>query len=155
MELSDPAGPSSSPTDNDGTSRRRSGRVKQQAMRNQSDPDTPQNGSVGQKRKRVTPSNHDADGQDSAVEEDISPDEGESDPDEEELKERRQKAFKARKSAARPASKKSKLTAPKIMNLPERPAKKGSKKRAKTKKKKSRARPSAVVSDEDSGLYGR
>ena len=155
MELSDPAVPSSSPTDNDGASCRRSGRVKQQAMRNQNDPDTLQNGSGGEKRKRVTSYNDDADGQDSDTEEDISPDEGESDSDEEELRERRQKAFKARNSATRPASKKPKLTAPKTMKLPERPATRGSKKPAKTKKKKSRARPSAVVSDEDSGLYGR
>ena len=154
MEPSDPAVPSSSPTDNDGTSRRRSGRVKQQTMQNQYDPQISQNGSGGEKRKRVTSRNDDADGQDSDTEDDMISDEGESDPDEEELRERRQKASKARKSATRPASKKPKLTAPKIMKLPERPAMKGSKKPAKAKKK-SRARPSAVVSDEESGLYGR
>lgn len=139
MELSDPAAPSSSPSINDLTSRRRSARVKQ--------PPVPY-WSSGEKRKRDILSEQDLDS-----EEESEPDGSDSGPDEEELKERRRKAPKAKNASNRPVSKKPKTVASMTTKLPVRSATNGFKKPAKPKK--SRARPSAAVLDEEGGLYGK
>lgn len=151
MELSDPAVSSPSPTNNDATNRRRSGRTKQQPVLYQKDPNIFYSSSGGEKRKRVASHGGDAQGQDVDSEDESDPEGSDSGPDEEELKERRKKIMKARKPSDRPASKKPKTTATITTKLPVRPATNGFKKPAKPKK--TRARPSAAVPDEDGGLY--
>ena len=152
MDPSDPAVPSSSPSNNDATNRRRSGRAKQQPVPYWKDPNIPQSSSSGEKRKRNASRNGDMNGQDDDSEEESEPQGSESGPDEEELKKRRRKAPRPRKPASRPTSKKPKTAISMTTKLPVRPATNGFKKPAKPKK--SRARSSAAVLDKDSGLYG-
>ena len=153
MELPDPAASSSSPTNNDATNRRRSGRTKQQPVLYQKDPNILYSSSGGEKRKRVASHGGDVHRQDVDSEDESDPEGSDSGPDEEELKERRKNIFKARKPSDRPASKKPKTAAAITTKLPVRPATNGFKKPAKPKK--TRARPSAAVPDEDGGLYSK
>lgn len=152
MELSDAAVSSSSPFNNDATNRRRSGRTKQQPVLYQKDPNIPYSSSGGEKRKRVASRGDDVVERVDDSEDDSGSDGGDSGPGEEELKERRKRAPQARKPSVRPAAKKPRTSAAMTTKLPVRPATNGFKKPAKPRK--SRARPSAAVLDEDGGLYG-
>ena len=143
MEISDPVAPSSSPSANDATNRRRSGRAKQQPLLYQQDPRISQSGSSAGKRKRTEPRGGDAEDDDNDSES-----ESESDPDAEELRDRRKKAKKAPR---KPTAKKVKTLA--TTKLAVRPAINGVIKPAKPKK--SRARPSAAVAQDEDGLYGK
>ena len=151
MEPSDPAPTSSSPAQNDSTNRRRSGRAKQQPVLFQEDPNIPQSSSSNGKRKRTQLRGGDAIGDDASSEEEESP-EDEGSPDEEELKERRRKAPKAKKPSSKPAAKKPKTNGA-TTKLAVRPATNGFKKHAPPKR--SRAKPSAAIVEDESGLYGK
>ena len=148
-ELSDPATPDTSIDMNGAANRRKSGRARQKPVLLNKDPNIPQVSSGSGKRKRA----------DARVEdvEDLSDDEnessqGESDPDEEELKERRRKAVRSRKTPTKSAAKRVK-TGPNLnTNLAVRPAVHKARKAAKPKS--SRARPIKNAADAGSGLYG-
>ena len=148
MESSDPAPTSSSPPTNGATNRRRSGRAKNQPVLFQEDPNIPQSSSSNGKRKRVHLRGGDATEEDGTSDEEESV-QGESDPDEEELKERRRKA---KKPFAKPAAKRAKTNGV-TTKLAVRPANNGLKKPAPPKR--SRAQPNPAVMDEESGLYGK
>lgn len=147
MEISEPVAPSSSPSANDATNRRRSGRAKQQPVLYQQDPRISQSGSSAGKRKRTEPRGGDAEDDDKDSESESDPAESESDPDAEELRDRRKKA---KKVPRKPTAKKVKTLA--TTKLAVRPAINGVTKPAKPKK--SRARPSAAVAQDEDGLYG-
>lgn len=151
MDLSDPATPDTSVDMNGTTDRRKSRRAKQKPVLINKDPNIPQ-ASVGSgKRKRADTRAEEIE-EPSDLDEDGSS-QGESDPDEEEIKDKRRKAARSKKTSTKPATKKSKTGPTLTTNLVVRPAVNGAKKA--TKPKQSRARPIKNAADAGTGLYGQ
>lgn len=153
MELSDPLSPDPASISS-ATSRRKSTRTKQKPVLLQEEVSTPTVNSGNNKRKRTElRGGNSVDNEDNLSESENSPQESDGDPDEEELKERRRRAPKAKKPQTKPAAKKPKvghtITTTK---LAVRPAINGTKKASKPKKPP--ARSSADISDSGNGLYG-
>lgn len=153
MELSDPITPESHPGADHAPNRRKSARTRQKPVLLQDDVVASRSSIVNGKRKRgdnegegATDSGHDLLGEES------SPSESDGDPDEEELKEKRRRASRAKRAQIKPAAKKSKTIGVKTASLPVRPAINGSNKTSRPKK--SQARPNRPVLDDDTGLYG-
>ncbi|KAL8715367.1 MAG: hypothetical protein Q9220_000700 [cf. Caloplaca sp. 1 TL-2023] len=148
MELSDPESAQASPSPNDATHRRKSGRVKHQPVLLQNDPNISIATNSSTKRKRAaTLDQGDINGQES---QESSLDESDGDPDEEELKEKRRKS-RSKKAVAKPAPKKAKMDKSSTTHLPLRPAINGIKKPSKPKRPQ--ARPNAALTDAGTGLY--
>lgn len=150
MDLSDPATPHASSSPNDATSTRRSGRVKHKPVLLQTDPNASLLANGTGKRKRDA--NLEEDDVDIIGSESSDLDESNGDPDEEELKEKRRKS-RSKKPVTKPAAKKPKTGAPNTTSLPVRPATNGVKKPSKPRQ--TRAKPSAVIDDEGTGLFCR
>ena len=150
MELSDPATPRGSPNMNNAPNRRKSGRVTQKPVLLNKDPNIIQVSTSSGKRKRAE--SHVDEVEDSSDAERSASSHNESDPDEEELKERRKKTARSRNPPAKSAAKKAKTGPSLTTNLAVRPAVNGVKKT--TKPKKSRARPVQDGEDAGTGLYG-
>lgn len=152
MELSDPPTPDTSIDLDVTANRRKSGRATQKPVLLNKDPNIPQvsTGSSA-KRKRTDPRVEDFSHTSSEEVESIS----ESDPDEEELKERRRKASRPKKARSSQSVSKKTKTAPALTtNLAVRPATNGIKKAAKPKKARARpAKNAANAADDGTGLY--
>lgn len=148
MDLSDPATPQASSSPNGATSTRRSGRAKHKPVLLQTDPNASIVANGSGKRKR------DANSEEVDVDivgsESSDLDESNGDPDEEELKEKRRKS-RSKKPTTRPAAKKPKTAVSKTTSLPVRPATNGVKKPSKPRQP--RAKPTAVIDDDGTGLF--
>ncbi len=140
MELSDPES-------SHATNRRKSGRAVKKPDFFQEDPTTPSTNSAKRKRADRAVEDDEDIGEDASGEESVEDSDGEA--DEEELKEKRRRASKAKKGQSKPAAKK-----PKTVNgmgkLAIRPAPNGVKKTSRPRKPP--PRQSAV--EEVDGLYG-
>lgn len=153
MELSDPITPQSNPGAANATNRRKSARTRQKPVLLQDDVSASRSSNANGKRKRGENEERDAaDSDDDLSGEDSSPLESDGDPDEEELKEKRRKAPRAKRAQGKPAAKKPKTTGVKTASLPVRPAINGSKKPPRPPKPQ--ARSNRAVSDDETGLFG-
>ena len=151
MELSDPASPDHSA--NDATNRRTSGRAKQKPVLYQQDPNISVVSNSNGKRKHVElPGGDDGSQKEDGSAEDSSIDGSDGDPDEEELKEKRRKAPKAKKGPVKPAVKKARTRNDVTTKLPIRPATNGVRKPAKPRKPRARQ---PAVEQAGTGLYGK
>ena len=150
MELSDPMTPDTSVELNDTADRRRSGRARQKPVLLNKDPNIPHLSTTNGKRKRAE--SHTEDIGDISDDGDESS-QGESSPNEEELKEQRRKAARSKRSNVTSAAKKVKTGHNLTTNLAVRPAINGARKAAKPKQ--SRARPVKDTDDAGTGLYGQ
>ncbi|KAL6721547.1 cohesin complex subunit [Lecanora helva] len=150
MELSDPPTPDTSIDMNSTTDRRKSGRAKQKPVLLNKDPNIPHSSmSSGGKRKRVEA--HTETVAELSDEDEDESSHVESDPDEEELKDKRRKLARSKKAAPKSAAKKRKTGPDLSANLAMRPAVNGVKK---TKKpKQPRARPLKNDAEAGTGLY--
>lgn len=151
MELSDPITPHSGA--GDATNRRKSARAKQKPVLLQDDITTSRSTNGNAKRKRGDIEGENAtDSDDDILGEESSAQESDGDPDEEEIKEKRRRAPRAKKAPGKPAAKKPKTTNVRATKLPVRPAMNGVKKASRPAKP--RARSKRAVSNDGTGLYG-
>lgn len=151
MELSDPLTPDPSGA----TNRRKSTRTRQKPVLLQEDFSTTRSNSGSNKRKRTEPrSEESADNEEDNISDDeSSPEESDGDPDQEELKERKRRAPKPKKTQIKPSAKKPKVdNTTTTTKLAVRPAMNGTKKASKPKKPP--ARSIADASEDVTGLYG-
>lgn len=149
MELSDPNTSPASSSPNNAT-RRKSGRVKHKPVLLNNDPNASISSYNSGKRKRAdTLEQLDTNG---SIAEETSFDEGDGDPDEEEMKEKRRKS-RSKKSSEKPAAKKPKTAKLQSTSLPVRPAVNGVKKPPKPRRPRPQA--NAAISDEETGLFGK
>ena len=153
MELSDPITPEYNPGEGNATNRRKSARTRQKPVLLQDDVTTSRSSNVNGKRKRrdnegggATESDHDLSGEDS------SPLESDGDPDEEELKEKRRRAPRAKRAQGKPAAKKPKTTGVKTASLPVRPAINGSQKTSRPKKPQAKSNRADL--NDNTGFFG-
>ena len=152
MERSDPATPEPISGANGATHRRRSGRTVHKPVLLQEDPNVSQITNGNGKRKRIDIRGGDVidvDGEDSEGE--ITPEDSDGDPDEEELREKTRRAPRPKKVRGKPAAKKPKTTAMTMTKLAVRPATNGIKKSTRTKKP--RARANFIVAENGTSLY--
>lgn len=153
MELSDPITPEPNPGAVNATNRRKSARTRQKPVLLQDELIALRSQNTNGKRKRVdTEAGVATDSDHNLLGEDSSPSESEGDPDEEELKEKRRRASRAKRAQGMPAAKKPKSTGVKTASLPVRPAVNGAKKPSRPRKHQ--ARSIRAGSDHETGLYG-
>ena len=153
MELSDPAIHDPNSSSPNATDRRRSARTRSKPTPQvEVDASRSSNGSTKRKRADLE-GDPSVDGDEGLSEEESNLEESDGAPDEEELKEKRKKVLKTRKSATKPIAKSQKKDSRAIIELPVRPATNGVKGVSKPKKPRP-VRANLAASDEGSGLYG-